>query len=477
MGHPDVLVSVNDREFILEALRKNLRVDGRGPFDSRPVAYRFGPGDGTCEVSLGSTRVLAVVSASLEPPSGGRGNEGSVTIHVEFSPMASPNFEQGRPGEEASELAVLLERAVRETGAVDVESLCVLAGKRVWHVRCDVHVIDHCGNIAGAASLAAGAALLSFRRPEATVDPQTQRVVIHPADAREPVPLALHHLPVAVTFGFFAESEGLVVMDPSVREEAVLGSDLIVVLNAHGELCALRKGGGCAVDPAETTRCVRFAADAAEDIVDQLKAAHAEWERERDARRVRRHYGAEAAAAANPDRGLPGRGDRGEEEEPSGGNLSAAERGRTKTKTAAAVEDEEEDLGDSDSDEDHAGEEDEDDEGEDDEAVEMSEEEEEGEEEAAGEGDATREEVEPPGRGGSGSAARAAADASDDDDDDVLGAFDAAAKRHEAGAKKKKAKKKATWDDLPGDEDDLAKAIVAKVSKKKKRAKKKAGAA
>ena len=40
---------------------------------------------------------------------------------------------------------------------------------------------------------------LSFRRPEATVDPQTQRVVIHPADAREPVPLALHHLPVAVT--------------------------------------------------------------------------------------------------------------------------------------------------------------------------------------------------------------------------------------------------------------------------------------
>ena len=130
MGHPDVLVSVNDREFILEALRKNLRVDGRGPFDSRPVAYRFGPGDGTCEVSLGSTRVLAVVSASLEPPSGGRGNEGSVTIHVEFSPMASPNFEQGRPGEEASELAVLLERAVRETGAVDVESLCVLAGRR-----------------------------------------------------------------------------------------------------------------------------------------------------------------------------------------------------------------------------------------------------------------------------------------------------------------------------------------------------------
>jgi exosome complex component RRP45 len=98
-----------------------------------------------CEVTMGETRVLAVVSAKLEPPSGARSNEGTVTINVEFSPMASPNFEPGRPGEEASELAVVLERAIRETGAVDVESLCVLAGRRVWHVRCDVHVLDACG--------------------------------------------------------------------------------------------------------------------------------------------------------------------------------------------------------------------------------------------------------------------------------------------------------------------------------------------
>ena len=154
-----MLISSNEREFIVKALRESeLRVDGRGPFDLRPVSYRFGPKDGTCEVTLGKTRVLAVVSAELEPPAGGRGNEGRVTINVEFSPMASPNFEPGRPGEEASELAVVLERAIRETGAVDVESLCVLAGRRVWHVRCDVHVIDACGNIVGAASLAANAA-------------------------------------------------------------------------------------------------------------------------------------------------------------------------------------------------------------------------------------------------------------------------------------------------------------------------------
>ena len=85
--------------------------------------------------------------------------------------------------------------------------------------------------------------------PEATVAPDTQRVTVHPADVREPIPLALHHLPVAFTFGFFAEHDGLVIVDPTVKEEAVMGSELVVVLNAHNELCAVQKGGGSAVNP------------------------------------------------------------------------------------------------------------------------------------------------------------------------------------------------------------------------------------
>ena len=44
MGREDVLISSNEREFIVKALRESeLRVDGRGPFDLRPVSYRFGP--------------------------------------------------------------------------------------------------------------------------------------------------------------------------------------------------------------------------------------------------------------------------------------------------------------------------------------------------------------------------------------------------------------------------------------------------
>ena len=51
-----------------------------------------------------------------------------------------------------------------------------------------------------------------------------------------------------------------------------------------------------------------------------------------------------------------------------------------------------------------------------------------------------------------------------DDDEDVLGGFDDAARRENG----KKTKRNATWDDLPGDGNDLAAAIKSKVDKKKK---------
>ena len=439
MARDDLLISTNEREFILRALRENeLRVDGRGPLDVRRTAYQFGPRDGQCEVTLGQTRVLAVVSATLEQPSGGRSNEGSVSINVEFSPMASPNFEPGRPGEEASEVAVVLERAIRETGAVDVESLCVLAGKHVWHIRCDVHVLDACGNVVGASSLAAAAALLSFRRPEATVSPETRRVVVHPAATREPVALALRHLPVAVTFGFFEEHDGLLIVDPTIKEETVSGGEMVVVLNAHDELCAVHKGGGCAVAPGEIMRCVRLASRVAKDAVAELKRAHAAWEDIRNKRRVRRHYGAEAeagAAAANPDFGLPGRKHHLKENGEARVDAADAE----DAAGAGLPEDAEEN---SDSEEDHREKGNTDDA---DEHVPI------GVMAPASES----EDEEEPERWGK----RAAAD----DDDDVLDAFDEAEKR--AGSKKKK--KKAGWDDLPGDGDDLAAAIKSKVDKKK----------
>ena len=43
------------------------------------------------------------------------------------------------------------------------------APQQVWHLRVDVHVLDHCGNLVDAAGLSALGALMAFRRPDVTV--------------------------------------------------------------------------------------------------------------------------------------------------------------------------------------------------------------------------------------------------------------------------------------------------------------------
>jgi hypothetical protein len=65
MARDDLLISTNEREFIVKALQEaELRVDGRGPFDARAVSYRFGPKDGVCEVRLSSSGVPPVAAAA-----------------------------------------------------------------------------------------------------------------------------------------------------------------------------------------------------------------------------------------------------------------------------------------------------------------------------------------------------------------------------------------------------------------------------
>ncbi len=79
--------------------------------------------------------------------------------------------------------------------------------QQVWSLRVDVHILDHNGNLADAASPSALAALLAFRRPEVTLEAGGggvgQQVVVHPPDVREPLPLSIHHTPLCITFASF----------------------------------------------------------------------------------------------------------------------------------------------------------------------------------------------------------------------------------------------------------------------------------
>ncbi|XP_057765425.1 exosome complex component RRP45A-like [Salvia miltiorrhiza] len=282
-------MTVNDKNFIQTALLSDLRTDGRGPFDYRNLTIQFGSEDGSSEVQLGQTRVMGFVTSQLVQPYRDRPNEGTLAIFTEFSPMADPSFEVGRTGESAVELGRIVDRGLRESRAIDTESLCVVAGKWVWSIRIDLHILDNGGNLVDAANIAALAALLTFRRPECTLGGEDgQAVIIHPPEVREPLPLIVHHLPVAVTFAFIG-NESRVIVDPSHFEEAVMGGKLTATLNTNGDVCAIQKAGGEGVMQSVVMQCLRIASVKAADITGKIRKAVESYKTKRDLKKIKRH--------------------------------------------------------------------------------------------------------------------------------------------------------------------------------------------
>ncbi|MCO5605280.1 hypothetical protein L7F22_059462 [Adiantum nelumboides] len=228
--------------------------------------------DGTSEVQLGQTHIVCAVTCQLVQPYPDQPNEGSLVVYTEFSPMADPSFEVGRPGENAVELGRVIERGLRDSRAIDTESLCIVSGKAAWLLRVDIHVLDNGGNLIDAACFAALAALLSVRLPECGLaGDHGQDVVIYPPEVREPVPLIVHYLPISFTFGFFGEE--LVVMDPTYKEELLMRGRLTIILNVDGDICAIQKAGGIGVNSCDILHCLQNASTKIAEVTSSLRKA------------------------------------------------------------------------------------------------------------------------------------------------------------------------------------------------------------
>ncbi|XP_030306579.1 exosome complex component RRP45 isoform X1 [Calypte anna] len=259
-----------ERRFLLKAIEERKRLDGRQCYDYRNVRISFGADYGCCIVELGKTRVLAQVSCELVTPKPNRPTEGILFFNLELSPMAAPGFEPGRQSELLVKLNRLIERCLRNSKCIDTESLCIVAGEKVWQIRLDLHLLNHDGNITDAAGMAGIAALCHFRRPEVSV--QGDEVTVYTPEERDPVPLSIHHMPVCVSFAFFQQGTYLLV-DPSEREESVMDGVLVIAMNKHQEICTIQSSGGIMLVKDQVLRCSKITAVKVAEITELIQKA------------------------------------------------------------------------------------------------------------------------------------------------------------------------------------------------------------
>jgi exosome complex component RRP42 len=254
----DVIAEIK-RDFIFSLAAQGDRADGRKFDEFRPISIEVGvisKAEGSARVKIGDTQVVVGIKMQPGEPFPDTPDTGVIITNLELVPLASPTFESGPPREDAIELARVVDRGVRESGAIDLSKLCIESGQKVWMVFIDVHVLDHDGNLMDASSLGAIAALMNTRMPNSKFG------------MGEDAPLPLNDVPVGVTS---VNVGGAVMIDPSLDEDSVALCRLTVITNKEGALAGMQKSGVGTLTPEQITHIVHMAREKANVLREKLE--------------------------------------------------------------------------------------------------------------------------------------------------------------------------------------------------------------
>ncbi|KAL4464465.1 hypothetical protein ABPG72_021158 [Tetrahymena utriculariae] len=237
-------LSQNESDFVLSGLENEIRLDGRKLMDSRNIQVIFGNNVGEIEVLIGDTHIITKTTAEIIQPKQEKPNEGSLKFNVDLSSMQDeqqPNNVNIK--KYSNEIQKLLEKIIKGSKAIDMESLCIVSNKRVWSINVDSSVVSNGGNLIDAIYVSVIISLLHFRKPYVSVEQQSN-IKIH--TEKNPQPLSIHHIPIPFTFAFFKKST-LLVADPLVLEEQIMEGRLTISVNIYNDVCNIHKPGGAPI--------------------------------------------------------------------------------------------------------------------------------------------------------------------------------------------------------------------------------------
>lgn len=248
------IISEIERERMNELLQTGKRIDGRGFDDLRPIKITtnvVSKAEGSAEAWLGETRVIAGMKVSVGKPFPDTPNEGVVITTAELSPIGSPTFELGPPGEKAIELARVVDRGIRHSDAIQRTKLCIAEGSHVYLLFVDMYILADHGNLIDASSLAAVSTLLTAKLPKVEINEEGNASVLE-----EYKPLEMGAPPFTLTFAKINDS---IVVDPLAAEESVMSTRLTITIDGDDTISSMQKGGSGTLTRQEILDCVERA--------------------------------------------------------------------------------------------------------------------------------------------------------------------------------------------------------------------------
>jgi exosome complex component RRP42 len=228
-------------------------MDGRALDEYREITLKTGlmeKSSGSAEVTLGKSRVLVGIKVQIGRPFEDTPGKGVLMCNAEFTPLAHPTFEPGRPGERSIELARVVDRGLRSAEILDFTKLSLVDGSSVYMVFVDIYVLSYDGNLFDAAALAAMAALKTATRPVHSVKAGVIKLT------KKTQALKILRSPLAVTMAKIGDN---FLVDPTADEEEVLDARLTVTFDEDDNICTIQKGGSDGITKEELHNALELA--------------------------------------------------------------------------------------------------------------------------------------------------------------------------------------------------------------------------
>jgi exosome complex component RRP42 len=258
------------REKIEGALAEGKRLDGRAATDYRELIVEDGISPcsaSAIRVKLGKTEVLCGVHLAVTTPYPDSPDEGTFMTSAELHPMASQQFDIGRPGINAIELGRVIDRGIRESGFIDFKGLCIKSKEKVWQVFVDLIAINDDGNLFDVAGIAALIALGRARMP--VYDEEEGRT--EHKFTNDSIPLNKDAMSLNLTLHKVGDK---IVTDVSKEEEAISKFRVSIAIgdnDGKARITAMQKGKAGTINANDMQSVLKVAEDKWSELFPKIK--------------------------------------------------------------------------------------------------------------------------------------------------------------------------------------------------------------
>ncbi len=230
------------------------RLDGRGLDQFRDIEIQrdvLGSAEGSARIKLGKTELIVGIKVGMGQPYSNKPDHGMLATSVELKPIAHHSFDQNITKPMSIEISRVVDRGIRESGMIDLKSLCLESGRKCWMVNLDIMVLNFDGNLIDASTIGSLVALSGTTVPASLFD------------LGEDFPLPIGNMPISTTFVKIGEH---ILIDPTGTEEAVADARLTITTDASGDMRAMQKGLSGALYYEDVTKAIEHSIKTGKNI-------------------------------------------------------------------------------------------------------------------------------------------------------------------------------------------------------------------